>query len=66
MSVCLFTEADLQKGLVTNEVQLDPLRNRTGDVWHAFIPDLDDSLLYGTCNGQAVSFDFFVRNPLRV
>ncbi|KAK9843453.1 hypothetical protein WJX81_003335 [Elliptochloris bilobata] len=45
--LCLFTEGDLRAGRTTHEVQLDPLLNRTGDVWHVALPDLDSSLLYG-------------------
>ena len=48
VSLCLFTEADLRAGRVTHEVQLDALLNRTGDVWHVALPDVDPSLLYGT------------------
>jgi isoamylase len=28
-------------------VQLDPVFNRTGDVWHIFLPDIAPNLLYG-------------------
>ena len=52
MSLCLFTEADLQQGRVTHEVQLDPGLNRTGDVWHILLPQLDASLLYGAAAGM--------------
>lgn len=47
LAVCLFSEADLQQGLVTNEVALDPVRNKTGDIWHVMLPQLDASSLYG-------------------
>lgn len=47
VALCLFTEADLRAGRTTHEVPLDPLLNRTGDVWHVALPDLDPSLLYG-------------------
>lgn len=47
VALCLFTEADLRAGRATHEVLLDPLLNRTGDVWHIALPDLDPSLLYG-------------------
>ena len=47
VALCLFTETDLRAGRVTHEVPLDPLLNRTGDVWHIALPDLDPSLLYG-------------------
>lgn len=47
VSLCLFTESDLQQGLVTEEVPLHPIFNRTGNVWHIFLPDLQSNLLYG-------------------
>ena len=47
LSVCLFTEADLQQGRVTSEVTLDPVTNRTGDIWHVMLPQLDATSLYG-------------------
>lgn len=36
---------------MTCHVRLDPELNRTGDVWHIMLPQLDPSLLYGaqTC-----------------
>ena len=47
VSVCLFTEADLQAGRVTHEVPLSPELNRTGYIWHILLPKLDSTLLYG-------------------
>lgn len=47
VALCLFTEADLRAGRTTYDVQLDPALNRTGDVWHIALPELDGSLLYG-------------------
>ena len=47
VSLCLFTEGDLQEGRVTHEVNLSADLNRTGDVWHIMLPRLDTSLLYG-------------------
>lgn len=35
------------QGLVTEEVPLHPIFNRTGNVWHIFLPDLQYNLLYG-------------------
>lgn len=32
---------------MTTEVPLNPVFNRTGDVWHIFLPDLRSNLLYG-------------------
>lgn len=47
VSLVLFTEDDLSAGRITYEIALDPKLNRTGDVWHIRLPDLDPSLLYG-------------------
>ncbi|KIZ04667.1 glycogen operon protein GlgX [Monoraphidium neglectum] len=47
VSLVLFTEQDLAAGRATYELPLDPLANRTGDVWHVMLPRLDPSLLYG-------------------
>ena len=47
MSLVLFTEADLAAGRSSHEIPLDPVLNRTGDVWHIMLPELDTNLLYG-------------------
>lgn len=47
VKVCLFTQADLQSGRVSYEVALDSTYNKTGDVWHIALPQLDATLLYG-------------------
>ncbi|KAJ7517436.1 hypothetical protein O6H91_21G024500 [Diphasiastrum complanatum] len=47
VSLCLFTELDLQKGQVTKEIPLDPIFNRTGNVWHIFLSEVVPNLLYG-------------------
>eukprot|EP00747_Dinoflagellata_sp_TGD_P153684 gnl/TRDRNA2_/TRDRNA2_177419_c1_seq2.p1 gnl/TRDRNA2_/TRDRNA2_177419_c1~~gnl/TRDRNA2_/TRDRNA2_177419_c1_seq2.p1 ORF type:complete len:859 (+),score=-73.40 gnl/TRDRNA2_/TRDRNA2_177419_c1_seq2:90-2666(+) len=44
--LCLFTEEDLLSGLVTNEVELDPDINRTGEKWHITLTGIKESLLY--------------------
>jgi len=55
----LFTQNDLVNGKVTHHIVLDAQINRTGDVWHVALPDLDSELLYGyrikgpTANGHA-------------
>lgn len=48
VDLCLFTEADLKAGRVTRSITLDPESNRSGDIWHVEVPQLDHSLLYGT------------------
>ena len=45
--MCLFTDTDLQNGKVTYEVDLHNINNKTGDVWHIALPQLDNSLMYG-------------------
>ena len=35
VTLCLFTESDLKKGVITREIPLDKDEHRTGDVWHA-------------------------------
>lgn len=47
VTICLFTLSDLQKGVVSKKFSLDPLLNKTGDVWHAFLPGTFEDLLYG-------------------
>lgn len=47
ISLCLFTLSDLQQGQVTEEIPLHPVLNRTGDVWHVYLSDIADGLLYG-------------------
>lgn len=45
--LCLFTEDDLIAGRVTHQISLDPEVNRTGNVWHIALTDLDPALFYG-------------------
>eukprot|EP00897_Mesotaenium_endlicherianum_P003623 jgi/Mesen1/3289/ME000191S02431 len=47
VTLCLYSEEDLQKGQVTAEIPLHPVLNRTGYVWHIFLPHLATNLLYG-------------------
>ncbi|KAG6557828.1 hypothetical protein Mapa_000595 [Marchantia paleacea] len=47
VSLCLYTEADLEKGQITKEIELHPEFNKTGDVWHVFLPAIAPNLLYG-------------------
>ncbi|KAK1275666.1 hypothetical protein QJS04_geneDACA004141 [Acorus gramineus] len=46
-SICLFTLSDLLENKVTEEVHLDPLINKTGDVWHIFLKGELKDMLYG-------------------
>lgn len=64
VKLCLFKEADLQSGRLSYEVELDSAYNRTGDVWHIAVPQLEANLLYGqllhtsgfeTCHHSVVS-----------
>lgn len=47
VTLCLFTKADLQNGRISYEVDLDDTYNKTGDVWHIALPQLEADLLYG-------------------
>ncbi|GJP78821.1 hypothetical protein CLOP_g9089 [Closterium sp. NIES-67] len=47
VSVCLFTPEGLAQGKPSAEVPLHPILNRTGDVWHIYLPALSRNLLYG-------------------
>ena len=46
VSLCLFTEKDLEQNRVSLEVALDPKENKTGDVWHIAFQDMVDDLFY--------------------
>lgn len=35
------------QGCVTEEIPLDPVLNKTGSVWHVFLPNVGKNLLYG-------------------
>lgn len=43
----LFSRADLDAGRATVEIRLDPVRNRTGLIWHIALPGLSPDYLYG-------------------
>ena len=62
MTLCLFSHANLQAGSVTHEAKLDPLHNRTGDIWHIGFISLDASLLYGmeTCLQPNLSITMYL------
>eukprot|EP00878_Enallax_costatus_P009904 GHUV01010341.1.p1 GENE.GHUV01010341.1~~GHUV01010341.1.p1 ORF type:complete len:193 (+),score=39.75 GHUV01010341.1:244-822(+) len=47
VKLVLFTEDDLALGKSTYEIELCPINNKTGDVWHIALPGCDNSLLYG-------------------
>jgi len=46
VSLCLYSEEDLMAGKTTIEIPLDEDTNRTGDVWHIALQQLDSSMLY--------------------
>lgn len=46
-TLCLISLSDLQKGRVTEQIPLDPLINKTGDVWHVFLKGDFKDMLYG-------------------
>lgn len=43
----LFTEQDLMAGKATAEIELSPINNQTGEVWHIMLPNMKPGLLYG-------------------
>ena len=43
----LFSHHDLHHGRTTAEIPLDPVRNRTGNIWHIAVPDIARDHLYG-------------------
>ncbi|KDP34860.1 hypothetical protein JCGZ_09148 [Jatropha curcas] len=46
-SLCLISLDDLPKNKVTEEIPLDPLTNKTGDIWHVFLKGDFKDMLYG-------------------
>ncbi|KAL1217815.1 Isoamylase 1 [Cardamine amara subsp. amara] len=46
-TICLMSLSDLRQNKVTEEIQLDPSRNRTGHVWHVFVKGNFKDMLYG-------------------
>lgn len=45
VSLCFFMENNLKSPL--HEIELDPIQNKTGDVWHLLIKELPSSIVYG-------------------
>lgn len=37
----------MMQGMVTEQISLDPLTNKTGDVWHVFLKGNYENMLYG-------------------
>ncbi|KAK6941228.1 Glycoside hydrolase, family 13, N-terminal [Dillenia turbinata] len=46
-TLCLITLSDLEKDRVTEQISLNPLTNKTGDVWHIFLKGDFQDMLYG-------------------
>ncbi|XP_056174749.1 isoamylase 1, chloroplastic isoform X2 [Syzygium oleosum] len=46
-TLCLISLADLNESRLTEEISLDPMINRTGDVWHVFLKGDFADVLYG-------------------
>ncbi|KAJ0965571.1 hypothetical protein J5N97_026709 [Dioscorea zingiberensis] len=46
-TLCLFTLSDLKENRITEQISLDPVVNKTGDVWHVFLQGEFKDLLYG-------------------
>lgn len=47
VSLCLWTPDDFDRGVVTHEIPLDPLTNKTGTVWHVKLGQLAECFVYG-------------------
>ncbi|KAK9099708.1 hypothetical protein Scep_023138 [Stephania cephalantha] len=46
-TLCLMSVSDLEENRVTEQINLDPLINKTGDIWHAFLKGDFVDMLYG-------------------
>ncbi|KAK5834700.1 isoamylase 1, chloroplastic [Gossypium arboreum] len=46
-TLCLIALSDLQQNRATEQIPLDPLANKTGDVWHVFLKGNFKDMLYG-------------------
>ncbi|MFS7935062.1 putative isoamylase [Helianthus anomalus] len=46
-TLCLMTPSDLPQKRITEEIPLDQLTNKTGDVWHVFLKGDFTDMLYG-------------------
>ncbi|KAH0993546.1 hypothetical protein GBA52_005029 [Prunus armeniaca] len=47
VTLCLITLSDLEEDKVTEQLSLDPLTNKTGNVWHVFLKGDFKDTLYG-------------------
>ncbi|XP_052198933.1 isoamylase 1, chloroplastic [Diospyros lotus] len=45
-TLCLMRLSDLQEKRMTEQISLDPVSNKTGDVWHAFLKGDFEEMLY--------------------
>ncbi|KAG9134701.1 hypothetical protein Leryth_001025 [Lithospermum erythrorhizon] len=45
--LCLITLSDLSQKRVTEQISLNPLTNKTGDVWHVLVRGDFENMLYG-------------------
>ncbi|KAJ9689229.1 hypothetical protein PVL29_014743 [Vitis rotundifolia] len=46
-TLCLISASDLEEDRVTEQISLDPLTNKTGDVWHVFLKGNFENVVYG-------------------
>lgn len=61
VTLCLYTEEDLRKGLVTREVVLDEEEHRTGDVWHVGIHGMSRAM--GSGSGSEYFYGYRLQGP---
>ncbi|KAF9617544.1 hypothetical protein IFM89_037356 [Coptis chinensis] len=66
-TLCLISLTDLQENRVTKKINLDPLVNKTGDVWHAFLKGDFENMLYGyTLDGNFAPEEGFYYDSSRI
>ncbi|KAL2458455.1 Isoamylase 1 [Forsythia ovata] len=46
-TICLISLSDLSEKRVTEQISLNPLTNKTGDVWHVFLTGDFENMVYG-------------------
>ena len=54
VTLVLFHHHDLWCGRSSKEIPLDPIKNRTGDLWHIAVPGLHHDILYGVPPGPNI------------
>ena len=64
VTLCLYTEDDLKKGQVTQEIALERDVHRTGDVWHVGVHGMNaDGSGSGSGSGPSYFYGYRVQGP---